>query len=227
MLSIEKINGLLNIPINCEDGRLMRLLSCDNSIKTLFVFHSSSLPACKGLEERLKFCILRFTEIVIYLLNSNGNVKREKLLGITSNMAILPTKEIIKNAMREIKDWYSFLEYIPNENDFYKLYTSASSLSMINYTVLANFCGITDFCKNVNNSKTLRRFTNFQEQTLQVYKKNMTFEMYLSEVKNHKKYIEDLYQIYTEFELTEYDFLTFILLFDIRKNRNMLTKKGH
>ena len=154
----------------------------------------------------------------IEVLNE-GKVDRGKIAEIDAN-SILPTKQIISNAILEIKNWHDALESILNGSNRIMLYNVVNNLSMMNYIVLANFCGIADFCKNINNSRILRRFVNFQSQTEQLSRGCISFETYLSEVANHKAYIESMYNIYTDFDLAEENFLTFMLLFDIRKNRN-------
>ncbi|MDO4282428.1 MAG: hypothetical protein Q4D02_02225 [Clostridia bacterium] len=224
MLTAEKIEGLLKVQINCEEGRLLRLMSCDNSIKSIFVYHSfdSSIP-CR-FDLRVKTAISIFNDMVNYILQNEGNVDKSKIAEIDMN-SILPTKEIIANAMIEIQNWYILLKEILEKCSLSELYERATKLSMMNYIILANFCGITDFCKNINNSRMLRRFSNFQNQTNQLSRGSIPLGAYLNEVQNHKEYIESMYKIYAEFELEEEDFLQFMLLFDIRKNKNILHKK--
>lgn len=225
MLTTEKLEGLLNVPMKCEEGRLLRLMSCDNSIKSLFLYYQfDGLVYCK-FDERVKASIYKFDEMINYILENEGKVDKKRILEIDTN-AILPTKQIISNAILEIQNWYNALENILNCSKRIMLYSLVNNLSMINYIILANFCGIADFCKSINNSRILRRFINFQSQTKQLSKGCISFETYLSEVANHKVYIENMYNIYTGFELTEEDFLTFMLLFDIRKNRNMIPKRS-
>lgn len=226
MLTAERLEGLLKVPMKCEEGRMLRLMSCDNSIKNLFLYYQfdSSFIYC-NFDERVKACIYKFDEMINYILENEGKVDRGKIAEIDAN-SILPTKQIISNAILEIKNWHDALESILNGSNRIMLYNVVNNLSMMNYIVLANFCGIADFCKNINNSRILRRFVNFQSQTEQLSRGCISFETYLSEVANHKAYIESMYNIYTDFDLAEENFLTFMLLFDIRKNRNMIQKKA-
>lgn len=221
MLTIEKIDDLLNVPIKCEDGRLIRLMSCDNILKKILLFYSTELSLKGNFDTQLKTVILKFSEMVYYILEMEGNVDREKLFGV-NKFTILPTREIIKNSILEIKNWQNLLDN--TLKDLSNLDFEIDDLSMINYIVLANFCGIADFSKGINSSRILRRFINFRNQTSSFYRHDISTNIFLDEVKNHKEYIEDMTKIYRNFELTEEDLLTFILLFDIRKNRNMFSK---
>lgn len=221
MLTIEKIDDLLNVPIKCEDGRLIRLMSCDNILKRIFLYYSHEFSSNKDFDSQLKNVILKFSETVHYILENPNNIDRKKIVFV-NEFTILPTKEIIKNAILEIKTWHNVLDEALKSLS--TLDFNVEKLSMINYIVLANFCQISDFSKDINSSRILRRFINFQNQVKNYYTHKISTGIFLEEVKNHKEYIESMNKIYNDFNLKEEDLLTFMLLFDIRKNRNMLTK---
>lgn len=221
MLTIEKIEQLLKVPVKCKEGRLMRLMSCENFIKKIFIFHSFDLPCNGNFDTQIKYSILKFSQIENSILLNSGNIDKNYISRFT-NLPFLPTINIVKNAILEIKTWYDTLNYILETNDFSKIEFIVNNLSLENYIMLANFCGITDFSQNINCSRIIRRFSNFKELTKKFFNHNISKLIYLQETKNHKEYIESMYKIYQDFNLSEYDFMTFILLFDIRKNRNML-----
>lgn len=223
MLTIKKIEELLSVPIKCKEGRLIRLMSCDNFIKNIFIYHSFDLPNNGNFDMQIKYSILKFSQIETSILDSGNNIDKSYISKFTNSL-FLPTMEIVKNAILEIKSWYDTLNYILESNDFSKIAILLNNLSLENYIILTNFCGITDFSQNINCSRFIRRFSNFQELTEKFLKHNISAHIYLQEVKNHKEYIESMYKIYKDFNLSEYDFMTFILLFDIRKNRNMFDK---
>ncbi len=221
MITIEKIDELLNVPIKCEDGRFIRIMSCDNILKKILLFHSHELKLNGNFENQLKTVILRFSEMVHYILENPENINRESLFGVNKFM-VLPTKEIIQNSIFEIKDWYILLD--DTLKDLSNLDFEIDNLSMINYIVIANFCGISDFSRGINSSRLLRRFINFQNQTASFYRHDISTKIFLEEIKNHKEYIETMTKIYKGLDLEPEDLLTFILLFDIRKNRNMFDR---
>ncbi len=224
MLNAKTLESLLNAPIKCDEGRLMRLMSCDNPIKTIYIFHHYDSSVQGSFECKVKASILEFSKMVDYLLKNEGNVDRDRLIGV-NKVAILPTRNIIKNALYEIANWIYLLKEILVSNDITTLYSDIYSLSMINYIVLTSFCGITDFSKNINNSRTLRRFINFQKESKQFIKGDIHIDAYLKEVANHKQFLEETFRTFFKYDLLEEDFLAFILLFDIRKNRNMVNNK--
>lgn len=221
MITTQKIDELLNVPIKCEDGRLIRLMSCDNILKKILLFHSHELNLSGNFETQLKTVILRFSEMVHYILENPGNVNRQNLFGVNKFM-VLPTKEIIQNTILEIKAWNMLLD--DTLKDLSNLDFEIDNLSMINYIIIANFCGISDFSRGINSSRLLRRFINFQNQTSSFYRHDISTKLFLDEVKNHKEYLENMAKIYKESNLETEDLLTFILLFDIRKNRNMFDR---
>ena len=111
MLTAEKLEVLLSEPTKTGDTRLMRLMSCDNYIKYIFVYYKLNLT---NFEARTKASILQFSNIVSNILLNEGKITKDTIFGIT-NSTILPTNEIITNAILELKNWYNTLSYIKSE----------------------------------------------------------------------------------------------------------------
>lgn len=219
MLTAEKLEVLLSEPTKTGDTRLMRLMSCDNYIKYIFVYYKLNLTT---FEARTKASILKFSSIVSNILLNEGRITKDTIFGITSS-TLLPTNEIITNAILELKNWYDTLSYINSEKfDTLELEYKVNSLSLQNYIFLTNFCGITSLEKGTNNSKIVKRFMNFEEQTSNFLNGFFLTHSYFKEVLEHIKYLDDFYLLYQKYEISNEEFLCFILLFDIRKNKNFI-----
>ena len=122
MLTIKKIEQLLKVPVKCKEGRLIRLMSCENFIKKIFIFHSFDLPCNGNFDTQIKYSILKFSQIENSILLNSGNIDKNYISRFT-NLPFLPTINIVKNAILEIKTWYDTLNYILETNSLknYKL----------------------------------------------------------------------------------------------------------
>ena len=221
MLTNQKIHEMMEIPIEkYPPGRFLRLMSWDNPVKNLYIFFPNEDINTEGTS-RIEYCIQIFYQDTLYLLQAQS-IDRQKLHAIKPTV-ILPTKQNVISAIQEISMFYHFLQNISKRNlSISEIVEQAKNLSLDNFILITNYCNITDFSKNINNSHMVRRFANFQKHTNHLFHDPSYMEIYLKEVENQLAYLNGLKAIYEQYELGIEDFITFVLLFDLRKNKNML-----
>lgn len=217
MLTKENIEALLKIDTkNKSDNRYLRLMSCDNPIKDLYVYHLKEIreefnECPKHFDRQLALCTYKFILTVESCLNGN------EVPTYLKNCATPLSKELIRNALSEILTFYKLLVYI-QENDAYDseyLYR-VSTFKIPNYVALLEMCGILDVSNNIYRSKFLARFLNIKDQVQSYNEEKMSRKILDSEFKSHIEYITEQFSIIAKFNMSEEDILAFLILFDIR-----------
>ena len=216
MLTNDQAKQLLTLLSSQTDDKVIRLMSCDNPIKNMFVNNLLDLSS-KPFDflDRIEDYLIYFSSMTDYILKNKGNIDRSQLLGI-SNQVLLPTRQIVEQALLEIRAFHNCLIYLQSERYFSQYYHEIRKLSFFHYSILTTFCGMTDLSKNVNHSKLLSHFMNFQKQCEKVYHKNMLLQNYLVEINYHRKYLDDQIALFQSLGLKKDDIFIFMLLFDIK-----------
>lgn len=216
MLTKDQVKQLLTFLSSQEDDKIIRLMSCDNPIKNMLVNNLLDLSSKPFVFlDRMEDYLVYFSSMTDYILKNEGNVDRSKLLGI-SNQVLLPTRQIIEQALLEVKAFHNCLLYLQSERYFSHYYYEIRKLTFFHYSILTTFCGMTDLSKNINYSKLLGRFMNCQKQCEKVYHKNMLPKTYFIEINYHRKYLEDQILLFQSLGLKKEDIFIFMLLFDIK-----------
>lgn len=217
MLTNDQVKQILTLLSSQKDDKIIRLMSCDNPIKNMFVNNLLDLSS-KPFDflERIEDYLVYFSSMTDYILKNERSIDRSKLLGI-SNQVLLPTRQIVEQALLEIKAFHNCLIYLQSEQYFlHSYYHEIRKLTFFHYSILTTFCGMTDLSKDINYSKLLGRFLNFQKQCEKVYHKNMLPQNYLVEINYHRRYLEEQILLFQSLGLKKDDIFIFMLLFDIK-----------
>lgn len=217
MLTREKIGALLKIDTkNKKDNRYLRVMSCDNPIKELYVYHLKEIRAefneyPNGFEEQIALCIQKFiSSIYMYLDGKDVDTHTKKC-------AIKLTRELIASARTEMFDFYNLIKSVHevNEYTFNEIY-EISSFRLPNYIAILELCGIVDMNEDVFRSKFLARFLNIKDQIRNYRENRMDLHILDGEFTSHLEYLSEQINILKEYEISDEDFLAYVILFDIR-----------
>lgn len=221
MLKKENIEALLKIDTeNNLDNRYLRILSCDNPIKELYVFHLNDVKReyknmSKEFENKLLFCIYKFNlDLHSYLNGTKAKIN-------TVNCAFKLDNYIVQKAMFEIFEFYSLLESTFNKNRFHEeILDELYSYKISNYIAILQFLNLVDINNDICNSKILSRFHNIKEEIDNYYDDKMNQLILINEFNEHLKYFSKQIEFIKQYKLLEAeDFLIYILLFDIKHNK--------
>lgn len=225
MLSRENIEELLKIDTeNKTDNRCLRIMSCHNPVKDLYVFDLNAIHkelGCypKHFEEKIALCIYRYDKYIHDYLNG----ETDELL--TMSPTTILSKEIIENALRELTEFYSLLTTALLEecNPMHEVIEKLYSYKMPNYIAVLQHSGLVDVNEDIYRSKILDRFHNIKAQTINYRNERMDKTLLLKELKAHVEFFSKQLNLINEYKMYDEDFLVFTIMFDIRHfkhNRN-------
>ncbi len=222
MLSKENIEALLKIDTqNSTDNRYIRIMSCDNPVKELFVYHlqevNQEFDVPNGtlypFEIEIALCILKYDKDLHAYLNGDLTVEYGNKCP-----TIVLSQQMIERAIDEIFDFYTLVSEVATGNGT----LSHEHLDLIltykipNYIAILQLCGIVDLSEGLSRSKFLDRFLNIKDQVANYRDNRMKKETFLKEFREHLDYLSKQKKIIEEYNMKEEDFLVYSILFDIR-----------
>lgn len=232
MLTKEKIEALLKIDTqNKTDTRAIRIMSCDNPIKDLFVYDLNSIREefnenPKGFESQLALCIYKYDkELNLYL---NGQIESVNVKAPTITLK----KQMIQNSIKEFCNFYALLKKVADDSDYsYQTLYDIIHFRLDNYTSILQLCGLINISDNEFRSKFLSRVINVKIQTENFKDGKMSPIIFANEYAEHIDYIGSQLKLINDYELYDEDFLIYVIMFDIRhykRNRKnkMLRKRN-
>ncbi len=228
MLTKQRIEALLKLNTqNNKDTIALRIMSCSNPIKELYVYELSTIK--KEYEEKqvdfdklLTLCILKFNrEVMLYLNSKSNNLKlHDKFIHLNN--------EMIKNAKIELQNLYSLLRHIIDNSDFSsETINKVLDLEIDNYIAILQLCGIVNISNNIFKSKILSIFLIIKEELNNYIDGRMNFSRLLANLKEYKEYILGQINWIDNYFLYDEDFLIYIIMFDTKKINNIRKKKQH
>ncbi len=217
MLTMEKIEALLKINTqNEKDNRALRIMSCDNPVKDLFVYELKHIRQelklnPQSFEEQLAMCIYKYNLDLNEFLN--GNIDNVNVKDSTIQL----NKELINNAINEI---YSFLnlliDIVKDSNYSSKTIHDIIHFKFESYTAILQICGLINISDNVFRSKLIARVLNVKEQTINFKEERMSMSTLCHEFRQHIDFFANQISLIEENELTDEDFIIYVIMFDIR-----------
>ncbi len=225
MLSRENIETLLKIDTeNKTDNRCLRILSCHTPVKDFYVFRLKEVMQGldfypKQLEEQIALCIQKYNKDMHDYLNGDDS----KLLTMSHTTKL--NKDIITQAIVELKDFYSLLTLVIIEECESRdaIIEELYSYKMPNYIAILQHCGLVDVNEDVYRSKILDRFHNIKAQAINYRNERMDKKVLLKEIKSHVEFFSKQLDLIEKYNMYDEDFLIFTIMFDIRHfkhNRN-------
>lgn len=217
MLTNEKIEALLKIDTqNPNDTRLLRIMSCDTPIKDIFVYDLSKIKKEFGVnpqkfDSQLALCIYKYDlELKDYL---EGNTD---YINVKSSVIKL-TKELISNSIEEIYGFYDLVQNVANQKDLsYDTLYKIVHFNFESYTQILQLCGLVNISDNIFRSKLLARILNAKEQVKNYKEDRMPYTTLEEEFIKHADYLSSQVKLIEENNLTQEDFLIYVIVFDIR-----------
>lgn len=217
MLTNEKIEALLKIDTqNPNDTRLLRIMSCDTPIKDIFVYDLSKIKKEFGVnpqkfDSQLALCIYKYdSELKDYL---EGNTD---YINVKSSVIKL-TKELISNSIEEIYGFYDLVQNVANQKDLsYDTLYKIVHFNFESYTQILQLCGLVNISDNIFRSKLLARILNAKEQVKNYKEDRMPYTTLEEEFIKHADYLSSQVKLIEENNLTQEDFLIYVIVFDIR-----------
>ncbi len=217
MLTNEKIEALLKIDTqNPNDTRLLRIMSCDTPIKDIFVYDLSKIKKEFGVnpqkfDSQLALCIYKYDlELKDYL---EGNTD---YINVKSSVIKL-TKELISNSIEEIYGFYNLVQNVANQKDLsYDTLYKIVHFNFESYTQILQLCGLVNISDNIFRSKLLARILNAKEQVKNYKEDRMPYTTLEEEFIKHADYLSSQVKLIEENNLTQEDFLIYVIVFDIR-----------
>lgn len=227
MLKKENIDTLLKINTENNDNRYLRIMSCDNPIKQLYVFYLNDIKRefknelDNKFDSQILMCTYKFYSTLYEYLNDNT-----KSINVT-NCCFKIDNNIIQNAMTEIFNFHTLLAAIFSKGTFHEeIANELFSYKISNYIVILQFLNLVDINNCTNSSKILSRFYNIKEQLNNYYDDKMDRLILIKEINEHTKYFSKQIAFIREYNLLKAeDFLLYILLFDIKHNKNTKVKE--
>lgn len=217
MLTNEKIEALLKIDTqNPSDTRLLRIMSCDTPVKDIFVYDLSKIKKEFGVnpqkfDTQLALCIYKYDLELKNYLEGNSDY-----INVKSSVIKL-TKELISNSIKEIYDFYDLIQKVAIQEDLsYDTLYKILHFSFESYIQLLQLCGLINISDNIFRSKLLARVLNAKEQVKNYKEDRMPYTTLEEEFIKHAEYLSSQFRLIEENNLTQEDFLIYIILFDIR-----------
>lgn len=217
MLTNEKIEALLKIDTqNPSDTRLLRIMSCDTPVKDIFVYDLSKIKKEFGVDPQkfdtqLALCIYKYDLELKNYLEGNSDY-----INVKSSVIKL-TKELISNSIKEIHDFYDLIQKVAVQEDLsYDTLYKILHFSFESYIQLLQLCGLINISDNIFRSKLLARVLNAKEQVKNYKEDRMPYTTLEEEFIKHAEYLSSQFRLIEENNLTQEDFLIYIILFDIR-----------
>lgn len=217
MLTNEKIEALLKIDTqNPSDTRLLRIMSCDTPVKDIFVYDLSKIKKEFGVDPQkfdtqLALCIYKYDLELKNYLEGNSDY-----INVKSSVIKL-TKELISNSIKEIYDFYDLIQKVAVQEDLsYDTLYKILHFSFESYIQLLQLCGLINISDNIFRSKLLARVLNAKEQVKNYKEDRMPYTTLEEEFIKHAEYLSSQFRLIEENNLTQEDFLIYIILFDIR-----------
>lgn len=229
MLTKERIEALLKINTkNKQDCRAIRIMSCDNPIKELFIYELGNIKNefneyPTEFEKQLALCIYKFDkELNLYLNKKPNNIN-------IKNSALILNSELIKRAISELNELHYLLSNVVENNVFNSdILYDILNFKPNNYIAILQICGLVDISNDIFRSKILSRILNIKEQIVNYKNGRMKKEKLIYEFEFQLQYISS--QLYTieNTNMYEEDFLIYVIMFDIRpykaKSKNKILK---
>ena len=217
MLTRDKIEALLKINTNNKkDSRYLRIMSCDNPIKELYIYH---LPRIKdefnenpkGFDEQIELCIFKFISDVHSYLNGEDVEINFKSCAVSLN------RQLLTNALKELFDLYHLITDVYEKNDYtFDELHAISSFRFPNYIAVLQLCGIIDINEDVYRSKLLARLLNIKDQVRNYRENRMNLDILKSEFSSHVDFLTEHVDRIREYDISEEDFPAYLIMFDIR-----------
>lgn len=223
MLDQKTIKALLEIDTqNVKDTRCLRILSCDNPIKDLYIYHLSDIreefakdnkTSILALDENLALCIFKFNIEMAHMLNDEPVDTCIEL----KNSTIKLVKPLIQSAMQEVFQFYDLVLNVATDDDYnYTTLKAIETFKVENYIAILELCGLVNISEDLYRSKFLSRFLNIKEQVKNYLEGRMKRDIFRSEFSEHLKYLRSQLNIIKEYNMTNEDFLVYTIMFDIR-----------
>ncbi len=226
MLTMDKIEALLKINTqNEKDNRALRIMSCDNPIKDLFVYELKHIRQELKLnplsfEEQLAMCIYKYNLDMNEFLN--GNIDNVNVKDSTIHL----NKELINNAINEV---YSFLnlliDIVKDSNYSSKTIHDIIHFKFESYTAILQICGLINISDNVFRSKLIARVLNVKEQTLSFKEDRMSKSSLYHEFRQHIDFFANQISLIEKNKLTDEDFIIYVIMFDIKHYKHSIKNK--
>lgn len=217
MLTRDKIEALLEINTNNKkDSRYLRIMSCDNPIKELYIYH---LPKIKdefnenptGFDEQIVLCIFKFiSDIHSYLDGKDVKINFK-------SCAVELSRPLLTNALKELFDLYHLINDVYEKDDytFNELY-QISTFRFPNYIAVLQLCGIIDINEDVYRSKLLARLLNIKDQVRNYRENRMTLDILKTEFSSHVDFLAEHVDRIREYDISEEDLPAYLIMFDVR-----------
>lgn len=215
MLSYERIFELLQIDTQHDDSRALRIMSCENPIKDLYVYELAQIKrkynvSTNDFISTLATCIKAYNEeVATYLQNPNFSIHSE-------NSAIHLSNELIQNAIAELFSVITLLKAIVLYDDYsYPLLRELQHVKIDNYIAILQICGLVDMNNNQFRSKNLSRIQNIKEQVSNYCDQKMPQEKLAEEFNSHLDYFTEQAELIETMQGE--DFLIYVIMFDTRR----------
>lgn len=221
MLTKESIEALLKINTKTKNStRALRIMSCDNPIKELFIFSLRDIKNeykqdPKGFDEQLALCIYKFNQELNLYLND-----KENFVNIKDSTVVL-NKQVIQKALQELIELRDMVSDVVQKNAV----TSENVYALLhfkpeNYIAILQICGLVDISNNVFRSKMLSRILNIKDQLYNYKSGRMPLCTLLDKFNLHLDYISSQIELIQNNKLYDEDFLVYTILFDIQRYTN-------
>ena len=231
MLKEETIQALLKVDTkNPNDNRMLRIMSCSNPIKDLYVYHLSEVRESLNkypnkFEDMLVLCIYKFDcDVYDYLEGNRPDI-------YTKTCAVKLDKELIKGAVNELYMLFSLIaEAISSGVIDHKTVCDIAEYKMPNYIAILQLCGLIDINDDVYRSKILSRFHNIKDEIISYRDMRMDKDKLLEEFRHHLEFFSEQLDYIKKYNMYGEDFLVYTIMFDIRhykhnRNQNKVLKR--
>lgn len=218
MLSYERIFELLQIDTQHDDSRALRIMSCENPIKDLYVYELAQIKrkydiSTSDFVYTLATCIKEYNEeVALHLKDQTKPVHSE-------NKTINLTEELIDGAIADIYNIYTVLNAIVLCNDYsFPLLRELQHIKVDNFIAILQVCGLVDLNNNQFRSKLLSRIQNIKEQVSNYCDEKMPQEKLVEEFTSHLDYFTQQKQMIDQMQGE--DFLVYVIMFDTRRYKH-------
>lgn len=215
MIDKKIIEALFNIPTsNIVSNRYLRIMSCNNPIKNIYIFNLKSIKKYFNLnesnfEENIIYCTYKYDLDLHYNLLKNNTIKNYTQIKLNSN--------IINHSIHELTSLYYLLN---NKHITKKIMNILLKYNLKNYKKVLQFCEIIDIDKNIYHSKILSRLLNLRKQIQSYKNNNLPKELLIKEINTQKSFLNKHLNIIQKYNLYSEDFIIYTILFDIKHNNN-------
>ena len=218
MLSYERIFELLQIDTQHDDSRALRIMSCENPIKDLYIYEIARIKKKYDIStidfiSTLATCIKEYNDEVA------NHLKGQTISMHSKNKTIYLSEELIQNAINEISTITDILRAIVLNNDYnFSQLRSLQRMKVDNFIAVLQICGLVDLSNNQFRSKILSRIQNIKEQVGNYCDERMPHEKLEEEFVSHLDYFTQQKQMIDQMQGE--DFLVYVIMFDTRRYKH-------